>query len=146
MKRKHRFYSQQIMIIQPVYILCFISFLMSSCSLQLDRTTSVYGTITDQNNQPVDSILVVIDGAKFLFQEPLKEVYSDDKGKYEITVEVPKKYNAVDVGIPFGLVDNPKYEKNYRGITVKKDGKETKNCCNAAVGNRTKYDFELIPK
>ncbi|MEO6283356.1 MAG: hypothetical protein ABIN80_03430 [Dyadobacter sp.] len=123
-----------------------LTFLLTSCFLKQDRTTVIYGTITDQNQQPVDSIMVLVDGTKFLAHERLNEVYSDENGNYELVVEVPKKYGSVDVVVPFGLVDNPKYDKSYKGKKSYKNDQFTKNCCHASVGQKTKYDFQLIPK
>jgi hypothetical protein len=56
------------------------AFLLNSCFLKQDRATVIYGTITDQNHQPVGSILVSIDGVKGFSYETLKEVYSDEDG------------------------------------------------------------------
>ncbi|KAA0991872.1 hypothetical protein [Dyadobacter aurulentus] len=127
-------------------LLACLSFLLTGCFLKQDRTTVVYGTITDEEGQPVDSILVVIDGVKGFKYERLKQVYSGEDGGYELVVDVPRKYGSADIGIPFGLVDNPKYEKNYKDVNVEKNDKRTRNCCTASIGNKTKYDFQLIPK
>ncbi|MCE7060923.1 hypothetical protein [Dyadobacter sp. CY343] len=119
---------------------------LSGCGVFTDRTTVVYGTITDQNGEPVDSILVSIDGVKGFMYETLKEVYSGKDGSYELVVEVPRKYGSVNVLVPFGSFDNPKYDMNYKDVNVKKNEIATRNCCSASIGNKTKYDFRLIPK
>jgi hypothetical protein len=123
-----------------------ISVMLTSCFLKQDRTTVIYGTITDQNQQTVDSILVLVDGTKFLTHEQLKQVYSDENGNYELVVEVPKKYGSVNILIPFGSMTNPKYQKNYKGFSLHKNDVATNNCCFATVGQKTKYDFQLIPR
>jgi hypothetical protein len=121
-------------------------FLITGCFLKQDRTTVIYGTITDQNQQPVDSILVLVDGTKFLTHEQLRQVYSDENGKYELVVEVPKRFGSTNVIVPFGTLNNPKYQKNYVGFKLYKNDKATNNCCSASVGQKTKYDFQLIPR
>ena len=119
---------------------------LNSCFLKQDRTTTVYGTITDQNGEPVDSILVMMTGLKFHSATVLQEVYSDKNGKFEIVTEVPKKFSAINVEVPFLPVKNPKFENHYDGFGVKKDGVSTNDCCTASIGEKTKYDFQLIPK
>jgi hypothetical protein len=123
-----------------------ITLLLYGCFLKQDRTTTVYGTITDQNGLPVDSILVVIDGVRGFKHENLKEVYSTGDGSYELLVEVPRKYGSLDVSIPFFPVENAKYDKNYKGKKTYKNEQFTKNCCSASIGQKTKYDFQLISR
>ena len=119
---------------------------LSGCGLFTDRTTVVYGTIIDQNGKPVDSIMVVIKGAQGFKYERLKEVYSGKDGSYELVVDVPRKYGSANVTVPFGSYDNPKYDKNYKGKRTSKNDQFTKDCCAASIGNKTKYDFQLMPK
>jgi hypothetical protein len=127
------------------FSLC-IAVMLTSCFLKQDRTTVIYGTITDQHREPVDSIMVQIDGVKGFKYETLKQVYSDEKGKYELVVEVLKRFGSANVVVPFGLVDNPKYDTYYKGIYIKRNDKATYNCCSAAIGQKTKYDFQLLAK
>ena len=147
MKRKHKFWTSQMLmpLLRTGLFFTIITFLVTACFLHFNRTTTVYGTITDHNGDPVDSIQVLIAGTKFLTYEELKHVYSDEQGKYEIVVDVPKKFGSTDVVVPFGG-DNKKYDKNYTGKYTEKDGKATNTCCSAIIGKKTKYDFELIPK
>ncbi|KAA0991871.1 carboxypeptidase regulatory-like domain-containing protein [Dyadobacter aurulentus] len=132
--------------IRLFFICVCLTFLLSHCFLKQDRTTVVYGTITDEKGQPVDSILVVIKGAQGFKYERLKEVYSGKDGSYELVVDVPRKYGSANVTVPFGSYENPKYDKNYKGKRTFKNDQFTKNCCSASIGNKTKYDFQLIPK
>jgi hypothetical protein len=123
-----------------------LALLLSDCFLKQDRTTTIYGTITDQNGQPVDSILVTVDGVQGFKYETLKQTYSSEEGKYEIVLEVPKKYYSTNTVIPFSTSENPKYTKHYLGKNVFLNGIKTSNCCSAGIGEKTKYDFQLIPK
>ncbi|MCE7060921.1 hypothetical protein [Dyadobacter sp. CY343] len=123
-----------------------LSFLLSQCFLTQDSTTVVYGIITNQNGQPVDSILVTIKGVDGFKYERLKEVYSGEDGSYELVVDVPRKYGSANVVVPFGSYDNPKYERNYKGKKTSKNDQFTNNCCKASIGDKTKYDFQLIPR
>jgi len=119
---------------------------LSSCLLKQDRTTTVYGTITDQNGAPVDSILVLASGVEYNRETTLKEAYSDKSGNYEMVIDVPKKYHSASSLIPALPIKNPRFERLYLGYDVFKNGERTSNCCTASIGEKTKYDFQLIPK
>jgi hypothetical protein len=121
-------------------------FQLSGCFLKQDRTTVVYGTITDEKGQPVDSIMVIVSGIEFYHSTNLSKVYSDKEGQYNILVDVPKKFDVVDVIITSSSPENTKYRKEFNGYKTKKDDALTNNCCTASVGQKTKYDFQLIPK
>ncbi|MEO6281863.1 MAG: carboxypeptidase-like regulatory domain-containing protein [Dyadobacter sp.] len=123
-----------------------LALLLSDCFLKQDRTTIIYGTVTDQNGQPVDSILVIADGVQGFKYETLKKTYSDDEGKYEIVIEPAKRYSAVDTGIPFNTSENSKFMRSYLDYYSKENGVRTGTCCPATIGKKTKYDFQLIPK
>ncbi|CAG5068216.1 hypothetical protein DYBT9623_00945 [Dyadobacter sp. CECT 9623] len=119
---------------------------LSGCGVFTDRTTVVYGTITDQNGEPVDSILVSIDGVKGFRYETLKQVSPNNVGSYELLVEVPKKFSSVNIIVDTSPVENVGVERPYKKLLVKKNDKSTNNCCSASIGEKTKYDFQLIPK
>jgi hypothetical protein len=123
-----------------------LSFLLSQCFLTQDRTTVVYGTITDQNGQPVDSILVLIKGARAFRYETLLQVYSGEDGSYELVVDVPRRFSSANLIVPFGSYVNPKFQKNYKGKKTFKNDQFTTGCCSVLIGDKTKYDFELIPR
>ena len=120
--------------------------LLSSCFLKQDRTTTVYGTITDQNGEPVDSIVVIFKGVKNFKYDSLNGAYSNSKGEFAILQEVPKKYYTVNILIPFGSSINPKFQKNFKDYKIYKNDNQTSNCCTASIGQKTKYDFQLIPR
>jgi hypothetical protein len=123
-----------------------LALLLSGCFLKQDRTTTIYGMITDQNGQPVDSILVTFSGVQDFKYEQLKETYSDENGSYEMVVEVPKRYSSALGNIPYSSKKNPKYMRAYSDFYSKKNGVSTGSCCFASVGEKTRYDFQLIPK
>jgi hypothetical protein len=118
----------------------------SSCFLKQDRTTVVYGSITDQKGQPVDSIMVIIQGMRALTYETLEKTYSDKNGNYEIVIDVPKKFHATSSLIPALPLSNPKFQRLYSSYDVLINNKPTNSCCIGTVGKKTKYDFQLIPK
>jgi hypothetical protein len=126
--------------------LTLLSLCFTSCFLKQDRTTTVYGTITDENGQPVDSILVIAQGQDFLHYKTIGQTYSSKSGEYEITLEVPKEFHSLNVTVPFLPVENPKYQNFYKDQKITKDGRRTKNCCTADIAKKTRYDFELISK
>jgi hypothetical protein len=120
--------------------------LLNACFLKQDRTTVVYGTITDGKGQPVDSIMVVMQGKHFLTYETLASTYSDQSGNYELSSDVPKKFNAVNSLIPALPKDNPKFQNQFESFKALRDTKPTANCCNSDVGKKTRYDFQLKSK
>ena len=126
-------------------MLCLALFL-NSCFLKQDRTTVVYGTITDEKGQSVDSILVIFQGMKDLSLEVLSSELSDQKGEYEIVMDVPKKFTSINVTIPFFPAENPKYMRLFKTKIGTKDGQSTNNCCIAQIGEKTRYDFKLIAR
>ncbi|WP_157488040.1 hypothetical protein [Dyadobacter crusticola] len=123
-----------------------LSCLMTSCFLKQDRTTVVYGKIKDGRGQAVDSILVICQGLRNLTYETITSKYSDESGEYEIAVEVPSKFTAANVTAPFLSLENPKYLRLFKDKISSKNGKSTGNCCIAQIGEKTRYDFELVPK
>ncbi|KAA0991870.1 hypothetical protein [Dyadobacter aurulentus] len=129
---------------RSVFFILLVS--LSGCGLFIDRTTVVYGTITDQNDQPVDSILVVIDGVKGFKYETLKQVYSGEDGSYELVVDVPKRFSSTNIIIDTSPIDTAGSERPFKRIRIEKNGNRTSNCCFASIGEKTKYDFQLIPK
>ncbi|WP_157488038.1 hypothetical protein [Dyadobacter crusticola] len=124
----------------------FLTLLLNSCFLKQDRTTTVYGTITDEKGQSVDSILVIFQGMKDLNLEILSSEFSDQKGEYDIVMEVPKKFTSINVTIPFFPAENSKYMRLFKTKRSTKNGQSTGNCCIAQIGEKTRYDFELIAK
>ena len=119
---------------------------LNSCFLKQDRTTTVYGTITDQHGQPVDSIMILAQGMRYLNFESLNHTYSDLDGHFEMVIEVPKRFRSIDISVPFYPTKNPKYLDNYKGKQTTKNDVKTNNCCITTIGQKTKYDFQLIPK
>jgi len=128
-----------------VSLICFLCTL-TSCSIPIgDRTTVIYGKVTDQNQEAVDSILVLVSGARnFLNSEDIKQVYTDKFGHYEMVIEVPRKYGNLNVTIPYLPVQNSKFQDNYMIDIALKNGKT--NCCHAAIGEKTEFNFQLKPK
>ena len=110
-----------------------------ACGHLGDRTTVVYGKVFDENQVPVDSILVQLRGAKLTGSIELKSAYTDENGDYEIALEVPRKFGQIDVAIPYGL-DNPKLETIYiRGDRIKGQNRPM-------IGKKTQWDFQLLAK
>lgn len=143
--KQHYFLSHFKSSLIPVLLL-LVTCSLSSCFLKQDRTTTVYGTITDQNGKPVDSIMVIAQGTRYLTFETLNHTYSDRNGYFEMVMDVPKKFGTLDLVIPFYPTKNPKYQNNYKGKHTTKNDVRTNNCCTASIGKKTKYDFQLIPK
>lgn len=147
MKRNVKFYSLKIkaqILHIAVALICFLCIFIS-CHIPIgDRTTVIYGKVTDQNQEAVDSILVEVSGAwTFLNSEVINQVYTDKSGHYEMVIEVPRKYGNLNISIPYLPVQNSKFQDNYMLDIVWKNGKV--NCCYASIGEKTEYNFQLQP-
>jgi hypothetical protein len=115
-------------------------------SCKEDRATAVFGRVVDQNQQPVDSIMVMAAGTRALHVERLHSVYTDRDGNYEMMLDVSKRYDALDITLPYLPAENPKFEKSYKISKVFINGKRTTSCCMAIVGKKTQWDYELAPR
>jgi hypothetical protein len=126
---------------------CFaIASPMLLLSCREDRTTVIFGTVLDQSQQPVDSIMVTISGVRSFHSEVIQSTYTDKDGHFELVTDVPRKYVAVNAGIPYFPLENPKYQEHYQIGKVFQNTRQTANCCNAPIGEKTQWDFELIPQ
>jgi hypothetical protein len=132
-------------LITMVFALLLI-FLLSCDKDKGERTTSIYGRVTDQNQQPVDSIMVEVDGMRNLDSEELKYTYTDEDGNYELVLEVPEKYISINVLIPYLPIRNPKFQERYKVEKIFKNGQQTSSCCISSVGEKIQWDFELMPQ
>lgn len=114
-----------------------IAALSGAC--QFERTTHIYGKVIDQNQQPVDSILVVVSGSNLSPNTlDLASTYTDENGNYEILLEVPKKYLSLSIFIPYDELNNPKYsDYTFKSQT---------NGSNPLIGKKTQWDFEIKHK
>ena len=119
-----------------------------SCKKQ-DRTTIVFGKVTNEINQPIADVEMVLYGEKGILgsvSAPLKSVFTDNKGEYMVTLEIPKEYHSGEV-LPFWTSSKmPLYEK-YEGISdVFLNGQQSQGCCSVPVGQKSQYDFRLVRK
>lgn len=112
---------------------------MLACGHLGDRTTVVYGKVFDENQVPVDSVLVQLRGAKLTGSIELKSTYTDENGDYEIALEVPRKFGQIDVVIPYGD-DNPKLGTIYRQAT------DIGGQSRPMIGKKRQWDFKLLFK
>lgn len=115
-----------------------IALAMLACGHLGDRTTVVYGKVFDENQVPVDSIMVQLRGSKLTGSIELKSTYTDENGDYEIALEVPRKFGEIDVIIPYGR-DNPMFGTIYRQATDV--GQRPPR-----IGKKTQWDFKLLAK
>ena len=110
------------------------------------RTTTVFGTVTDFDTKlPVDSVEIAIDGEKGILgsvSRPLKTVFTDANGKYNVVVDAPKEFHSLTV---VNLWDRKFYPK-YRDYQTFLNGQRTGNCCKVEIGSKTHYDFIMLPK
>jgi len=109
------------------------------------RVTTVTGQVLDEAQQPVDSVLIFMSSVGFV--KPgitLGETYTNEEGKYEIRVDVPKGYQNTSVGIDFNHDLN--FSLKYRDYSYSQSGASQGVCCPVAIGSKTSYDFILLFK
>lgn len=143
---RHSYQSQihnwQLVIFGRNTLFAILLVMITSC--KEDRTTVVFGRVVDQNQQPVDRIMVITTGSRAI-PETLNHTFTNKDGEYTLTVDVPNKYHALNAFIPY-LSENPKYEKQYKTEKVFKNGQQMWACCFADIGEKKRWDFELSPK
>ncbi len=115
-------------------------------SCKEDRTTIVFGKVVDQNQQPVDSIMILVTGSRSFHAVPLAQTFSGKDGQYFIKLDVGKKYGLLNSFIPPSSFDNPKFYTRYTVSKMYRNGQQTTSCCFADIGEKTQWDFELAPK
>nr|WP_295928997.1 hypothetical protein [uncultured Dyadobacter sp.] len=124
-------------IFEKLLLVMSIAALAIAC--QFERTTHIYGKVVDQDQQPVDSVLIVVSGSNLSPNTlDLASTYTDANGDYEVLLEVPKKYLTLSLSIPYDGLHNPKYS-NY---TLKSQTKGS----NPLIGKKTQWDFQLEVK
>ncbi|WP_157607569.1 hypothetical protein [Runella limosa] len=110
------------------------------------RQTTVFGTVTDFDTKlPVANLEIAIDGEKGILgsvSHPLKTVFTDANGKYNVVVDAPKEFHKLSV---INLYEY-KFISKYRDYSTLKDGKRTNFCCPVEIGSKTQYDFVMLPK
>ncbi|WP_247235525.1 carboxypeptidase-like regulatory domain-containing protein [Telluribacter sp. SYSU D00476] len=116
----------------------------TGCISFLDRTTTVYGRVTDDSQQPIDSLEVELSGV-FTFGGglPLATTYTDSEGNYKITYKVPKDFSRGNV---FIIPSGKKFDKYKREYLIYVDGNLTSSCCRIPIGTSKNYDFLLLNK
>jgi hypothetical protein len=131
---------------QLLYTALFICTAVS-CQTIADRTTTVYGTVKDEQGLPVKGVELEIAGEKgTLTSHPtlLKTVYSDSKGEYTITAEIPTEYHSAKINNRW-FTDLDILQK-YTGYSLYFNGNSTKDCCRLDIGKKNEYSFVMIKK
>ncbi|NIJ53076.1 hypothetical protein [Dyadobacter arcticus] len=121
---------------------------LASCGPLLNRVTVVYGLITDEDGQPVDSVLVEMYGGRAIsVSGSIGEAYSNKQGFYEIEVDVSHEWWVAKVGIPFYSFENKKPLKPFKSYeSTRNQTKPSSGESGLTMGLRTRCDFKLIRK
>jgi hypothetical protein len=115
------------------------------CGPLLNRETVVYGLITDDDGQPLDSIPVGMYGGKGLSASGrIGQAYSNKQGFYEIEVDVSKEWWNARVGVNMNDMKLWKLYESYESI--RNQTKKGSSDGGVSIGLRTRYDFKLIRK
>ncbi|MFB9292027.1 carboxypeptidase-like regulatory domain-containing protein [Persicitalea jodogahamensis] len=113
---------------------------------EIARLTTVYGKVTDQAGQPVDSVTILFAGHKGVTGGiPIDETLTDSTGAYELVVDVPRKYLYASIVSSLNFEPlRSKYSSQNRLIFM--NDVQQGSCCTVTLGGKTKYDFVLLPK
>ncbi len=106
----------------------------------------VFGTVTDDINQPIEKVPIEVHGNNGIIAakgDMLTTVYTNVKGEYSVTLDVPKGYHSVEVFAKW--YSDTTFVNKYKNSTVTKNGGATRDCCRGEIGRKTQYDFFLIP-
>ena len=132
--------------IANVLVLLSVFLMIGGCNPfpLFDRTTNVYGKVTDQVGQPIDSMAVIMLGHVRLSSGnvPIGQASTNSKGEYELVIDVPKRYAKVSAVIHS---DYSSISNKYLEYEVFKDGVRH-SCCTLVLGEKTNYDFVMLPK
>jgi hypothetical protein len=134
--------------IANVLVLLSVFLLMGGCNPfpLFDRTTKVYGKVTDQAGQPVDSVTILLGGTIGVSAGfPIKETLTDANGAYELVVDVSRKYHSAGIR-PSLRIESLRSKYSSENMLIYKNGIETRTCCSVTIGKSNKYDFILLPK
>lgn len=122
-----------------------LALLIASCGPLINRDTVVYGLITDEDGEPVDSISVSIYGSKgFSGGSPIGQAYSNKQGFYEIEVDVSNEWWSANVGVDFNSIRLWRLYESYESTRNQTAGGSSDR--GVSIGLRTRYDFKLIRK
>jgi hypothetical protein len=100
--------------------------------------------VVDESRLPVDSINVVMTGAKGLTGGvPIADTYTNLQGEYELLVRVPKEFHTVTVNVFPGI---GKHSSTYYSYIPYQNGVQQTICCTLPIGGKGNYDFILLTK
>lgn len=131
-------------LIQFALIVCLVLSL-ASCGPLINRETVVYGLITNDDGEPVDSVLVGIYGSKGLYGGyPIGQAYSNKQGFYEVDVDVANEWWSARVSVDLNNRNLWRLYESYESTRNQTSGGHSGG--GVSIGLRTRYDFKLIRK
>ncbi|HEY9772167.1 MAG TPA: carboxypeptidase-like regulatory domain-containing protein [Coleofasciculaceae cyanobacterium] len=139
------FMSKSLIYSRLAFLLITAALLSESChNNEPARLTRVYGKVTDQAGQPVDSVTILFAGTVGVTGGfPIKETLTDSNGSYELVVDVPRRYHSPSINLSF---ERQELLDKYLKYLVYENGVQKGSCCFVVMGGKTKYDFVLLPK
>jgi hypothetical protein len=128
-------------------ILLTPAFLSQGCrDKEIARLTTVYGKVTDQAGQPVDSVTILFSGIKGVSGGvPIQETLTDLNGSYELVVDVPRKYHSASIASSLDFEPLRSMYSSQNRLIYENDVQKA-SCCFVTIGEKTKYEFVLLPK
>jgi hypothetical protein len=128
--------------------LCMVSVLLltESCFSTpfQNRKTTVFGTVKNEMNQPIEGVPVVLRGEKGILgsqTQELTRVETNNQGEYSLTTDIQKEFHSGQVMLEPSILFG-----KYEGESIYINGQKTKDCCLVVVGQKTQYDWVLRRK
>ncbi len=128
----------------PILALCLLLNL-SGCKKER-RSTYVFGRVTDNLQQPVAGVSIVIYGEKLgglTKGDILQTLVTDKQGLYSTTVIPAKGYSGLQIFNQFYI--KSELAKKYKDYDFLHNGQRATDCCPAMIGEDTEYNFILLP-
>ncbi|GGB78151.1 hypothetical protein [Dyadobacter sediminis] len=127
--------------------LLFVLFQFTACKHDEDRNSisGIYGAIVDKDGKGVENIEVQIYGKAG--NEPrvlLQNAFTNKLGNYDVTVDVPGKFEIIEVSVPFTEIEGSK-EKVF-GKPIDDPSSANIGSGYARIGEKTRMDFKLVEK
>ncbi|KAA6441533.1 hypothetical protein FEM33_02035 [Dyadobacter flavalbus] len=126
-------------------ILLVVLFQFTACKHDEDRESisGIYGAIVDKDEKGVENVEVQIYGKAG--NEPrvlLQNAFTNKLGNYDITVDVPGKFEIIEVSVPFTKIKGS--EEKVFGKPIDDPSSNNIGLGYARIGEKTRIDFKMV--
>ncbi|MCK8492445.1 carboxypeptidase-like regulatory domain-containing protein [Spirosoma sp. RP8] len=129
-----------------VFSILLLGLCLSGC-IHSNRSTTIHGKVTDDSNQPIANVPIIIAGLRkgtLYHFDKLEAVYTNRQGEYTITFVPSNQYRSLEVANQFNT-DSTLYH-TYRDYSVTFNNQSKGDCCAAQIGYTSQYDFILLAR